>query len=183
LDSAEGRSIPEGELIERIAKAAHDYDRAYMGCCRCTLAALQEHLRLGDGDALRASAALSGGIARMGETCGALIGAIMAVGLAAGSDRLEDRKSYEEAMALGREVYERFKAEHGTTLCYGIQERLFGRHFDLKRPEEAEAWRRAGGREKCPLVCASAARIAAEVILRFRASRGAAQGAAQTRSS
>ncbi|MEM3022632.1 MAG: C-GCAxxG-C-C family protein [Candidatus Bathyarchaeia archaeon] len=177
-------TAPDEGLIEKAAKAAHDYDKAYMGCCRCTLAALQETLGLGDGEALRASFPLSGGIARMGETCGALVGALMAVGLAAGSDRLDDRKSYDECMALGREVYERFKAEHGSSLCYGIQERLFGRHFDLKRPEEAEAWRRAGGREKCPLVCASAARIAADVILRFRASKGMAQGApSQTRSS
>ncbi len=133
---------------------------------------------------MRASFPLSGGIARMGETCGALVGALMAVGLAAGSDRLDDRKSYDECMALGREVYERFKAEHGTTLCYGIQEKLFGRHFDLKRPEEVAAWLKAGGKEKCPLVCASAARIAADVILKFWASRGnGPRGPPQTRSS
>jgi C_GCAxxG_C_C family probable redox protein len=183
MDRTEEQSIPDERLMEEAAKAAYDYDRAYSGCCRCTLAALQERLRLGDGGALKASAALSGGIARMGETCGALIGAIMAVGLAAGSESLEDRKAYDDCMALSREVYERFKAEHGTTLCYGIQEKLFGRRFDFKRAEEAEAWRKAGGKEKCPLVCASAARIAADVILRFRSSREAQGSPSQTRSS
>jgi len=33
----------------------------------------------------------------------------------------------------------------------------------------AEEWYKAGGLEKCPMVCAIAARIAADIILRLKA--------------
>ncbi|MBW1672940.1 MAG: hypothetical protein JRJ45_04720 [Deltaproteobacteria bacterium] len=32
----------------------------------------------------------------------------------------------------------------------------------------AEEWHKAGGLEKCPMVCAGAARIAADIILRLK---------------
>jgi hypothetical protein len=84
-----------GKILDRIAKAAYDNDRAYEGCTRCVLAALQDHLHLLDDDkacgaVLKASTALAAGVARRGETCGALTGAIMAVGLVTGGERLDD---------------------------------------------------------------------------------------------
>lgn len=48
-----------------------------------------------------------------------------------------------------------------------------GKSFDFKvNNEEAEEWYAAGGLEKCPMVCAVAARIAADVILNLRDENG-----------
>jgi len=47
--------------------------------------------------------------------------------------------------------------------------KLLGRSFDFKIDEEAEEWYKAGGLEKCPMVCAIAARIAADIILSIKA--------------
>lgn len=52
--------------------------------------------------------------------------------------------------------------------CFEIQEKLFGRHYDFFNPEDAEAWHKDGGLDKCPSVCGVAARMGAEVILEFR---------------
>ena len=52
------------------------------------------HLHLGNGEALKASIALSAGIARMGETCGALTGGIMAIGLVLGREELDNIQAY-----------------------------------------------------------------------------------------
>ena len=162
-----------GKILDRIAKAAYDNDRAYEGCTRCVLAALQEHLHLLDDDkayraALKASTALAAGVARRGETCGALIGAIMAVGLVTGTERLDDAEGYARAMKVAAEVFDRFKKNYGTVKCFEIQEKLFGRHYDFFNVEDAEAWYKNGGLDKCPGVCSKAARIGAEVILELR---------------
>jgi len=162
-----------GKILDRIAKAAYDNDRAYEGCARCVLAALQEHVHLLHDDkayraALKASTPLAAGVARRGETCGALIGAIMAVGLVAGSERLDDAEGYVRAMEVAVEVFDRFKNNYGTVKCFEIQEKLFGRHYDFFNPEDAEAWYKDNGLDKCPGVCAVAARIGAEVILELR---------------
>jgi len=162
-----------GKILDRIAKAAYDNDRAYEGCTRCVLAALQENLHLVRDDkayraVLKASTALAAGVARRGETCGALVGAVMAVGLVAGGERLDDSEGYVRAMKVAVEVFDRFKKGYGTVKCFEIQEKLFGRHYDFFDSEDAEAWYRDGGLDKCPGVCGVAARIGGEVILEFR---------------
>jgi C_GCAxxG_C_C family probable redox protein len=162
-----------GKILDRIAKAAYDNDRTYEGCTRCVLAALQDHLYLLHDDkayraVLKASTALAAGVARRGETCGALTGAVMAVGLVAGTERLDDSEGYVRAMKVAVEVFDRFRSNYGTVKCFEIQEKLFGRHYDFFNPEDAEAWYKDGGLDKCPSVCAVAARIGAEVIFEFR---------------
>ena len=160
------------KLLDRIAWAAYYNDRTYEGCSRSVLQALQGHLHLEDEGALRASTALAGGIARMGETCGALIGGIMAIGLVLGREDLSDIQAYRETMAASYRMYDRFREEMGSTICFEIQERLFGRIFDFNHEADAEAWYQAGGLEKCPMVCGLAARIAAEIILDLLACAG-----------
>jgi len=159
------------KLLDRVAWAAYYNDRVYEGCSRSVLQALQSHLHLGDGGALKASTALAGGVARMGETCGALIGGIMAIGLVLGREELEDIQAYRDTMEASYEMYNRFKEELGSTTCSEIQKKLLGRGFDLKTDEESEAWYKAGGLEKCPMVCATAARIAADIILALKGYR------------
>ena len=159
------------KILDRVAWAAYYNDRVYEGCSRSVLQALQTHLHLGDGEALRASTALAGGVARMGETCGALTGGIMAIGLVLGREELEDIQAYRNAMQVSYEMYHRFKEEMGSTICFEIQTNLFGRSFDFKREEEAEEWYKANGLEKCPMVCGIAARIAADLILALKDSR------------
>jgi C_GCAxxG_C_C family probable redox protein len=104
----------------------------------------------------------------MGSTCGALVGGIMGIGLAFGREALEDSatsQGYARAMELGGELCRRFEKEFGSTQCWDIQKSLFGRSFDLRDPQEREAFRVAGGYEKCPYVAGKAAELAAEMIL------------------
>jgi C_GCAxxG_C_C family probable redox protein len=157
------------KLLDRVAWAAYYNDRVYEGCTRSVLYALQTHLHLGDGQALKASTALAGGVARMGESCGALTGGIMAIGLVLGREELEDIQAYRDTMQASYEMYERFKEELGSTICFEIQKGLLGRSFDFKRDEEAEQWYKSGGLERCPMVCAIAARIAADILLTVKA--------------
>jgi len=169
------REVPPGsreKLIDAAARSAYNNNRAYEGCSRCVLAALNEHLHLtsseGIKECIKASTALAAGVARMGETCGALTGGILALGLAAGSDRMELPEKYKETMALSYRLYDTFKERYGSTLCFEIQEKVLGRHYDFKNDEDAEAWYKDGGLEQCPTVCAVAAAMTAEIILNYK---------------
>lgn len=122
----------------------------------------------------KAGSALAGGVARMGETCGALTGAIMAVCCLVGRERLEDREQYQAAMEEAGRVYDRFRSQIGHTLCEEIHKIRYGRVYHLARPEERKAFHVDGGhgRKGCPEVCGVAAKVAAEVILDIRERAG-----------
>jgi len=163
------------KILDIIAKSAYNNDRAYEGCTRCVLAALIEHLHLssceGAKESLKASTGLAGGVCRMGESCGALTGGIMAIGLVIGSEKLEDFDAYKKVMENSCKLYNKFKEKYNTTRCFEIQEKVLGKHYDFKNKEDGAAWYKDGGLDKCPMVCATAARFAAEIILDLQKGR------------
>jgi hypothetical protein len=53
---------------------------------------LQEKLNVGSKEVFKAGSALAAGVAKRGETCGALTGAIMAMGTIIDQERLEDKE-------------------------------------------------------------------------------------------
>jgi len=169
------REVPpgsKGKLIDAVSISAYNNDRAYEGCARCVLAAINEHLRLtsaeGFNECIKASTALAAGVARMGETCGALIGGIMALGLEFGSEDMSLFDRYADTMRISRELFLKFRDQYGTVKCAEIQEKLLGRRYDFFKEEDREAWYREGGLEKCPSVCAAAAGLTAEIIIDHR---------------
>jgi C_GCAxxG_C_C family probable redox protein len=127
---------------------------------------LQEKLNAGSRDVFKAGSALAGGVALQGETCGALIGAIMAIGSLVGRERLEDIEQLRRSMEPASRVYTLFKEKTGHTLCREIHKIRYGKIYRLFIPEESEAFHDMGGhsRQGCPEVCGIAAKIAAEVI-------------------
>jgi C_GCAxxG_C_C family probable redox protein len=158
-------------LVEKVGRLAHYHEHVYHGCAQCVLKALQDSLSLGDNLTFKAASALAGGVARMGETCGALLGGIMAISLAYGRDRLEETtisKGYLKAITLSIRFFEKFKEEFESIKCTDIQEKLFGRSFDLKKEEDRKEFVEAGGYEPggCPKVVKKAAMLAAEIILK-----------------
>jgi len=170
-------------LTQEAGRKAHNYDR-HSGCSQSVLGSLQETLSIGDKESFKAATVLSGGVARCGETCGALLGALMALGLVVGRERIEDTEQYRKAMEPARDVCERFKealrvkfgfgGELRSTLCRDIQERIYGRSFDLNKAEDYRAFIAAGGHSDvgCLKVCGIAAQVGAEKILEIMNERG-----------
>jgi C_GCAxxG_C_C family probable redox protein len=128
---------------------------------------------VGSKEVFKAGSALAGGVARQGETCGALTGAIMAVDLLVGREKLEDLDQYRKAIEVATRVYNLFKERVGHTLCWEIHKVRYGRTYRLFVPEEYEAFLKMGGhgRKGCPEVCGIAAKIAAEIILDIKESQ------------
>lgn len=162
--------------VKEIGMKALEYDK-YSGCSQSVLLSLQEALGIGDVESFKAATVLSGGVARRGETCGALLGGLMALGLMIGRENITDTQVYRDAMVPSYEIIkdfqERLKETFGfsepleNTICKDIQERIYGESFDLTDPGSYKAFLDAGGHgdEGCPLVCAIAAEVTAKKLL------------------
>jgi len=160
---------------KKIGGKALEYDK-FSGCSQSVLLALQEAFNIGDAMSFKAATTLSGGVVRRGETCGALLGALLALGLVKGREDMRDTQAYRDAMVPANEVVDEFKArlrrEFGfkkpleSTICRDIQRSIYGRGFDLNKPEDYKAFLDAGGHSDlgCPNVCAVAAEVTAEKI-------------------
>jgi len=79
--------------------------------------------------ALKIAQAFGGGMARMGQTCGAVTGAFMVIGLKYGKVKAEDEEAKEKTYEIVREFVKRFKSLNGSIICKD----LLG--YDLDTPE------------------------------------------------
>jgi C_GCAxxG_C_C family probable redox protein len=161
-------SDSRAELLDKIEKEAHDYERDFHGCSRCVLKPLQDNLDLGDDASLKASTTLAAGVAMRGETCGALLGGLLAVGIATASEDLKDVNALTNSLASGFRLARNVEKELGTTNCTKIQTDKLGRFYSLADPEQYKAFIEAGGYRECPKVVGKIARMTAEFILDYR---------------
>ena len=104
---------------------------------------------------MRLAAPFGGGMARMGETCGAVTGAFMVIGLQLGNTTAEDQESKERTYQLVREFVRRFAARHGSIKC----RELLG--CDLSTPE---GWQRAREQGLFTTRCREFVRDSAQIV-------------------
>ena len=127
-------------------------------CSQSVLSAFAPDLGLDLDSALRVAAAFGGGMGRTGRTCGAVTGALMALGLKYGATRGDDKATKERTYALAREFLARFEARHGVTDCSA----LLG--ADISTAEGYSEIREAGRfKTTCPQVVAAAVEIAEQM--------------------
>lgn len=99
-------------------------------CCQSVLISFSEELGLREGTALKLTSGFGGGMG-MGETCGAVTGAYMVLGLKnTPSETIQETKAKIKAMV--KEFNHKFIEKHGSLKCKD----LIG--YDLSIPEEAE---------------------------------------------
>ena len=169
MSSAEGKQ----ERIATVVKKAGDYEEMSVNCAQGTLVALMEEFGLEGDKQLMKSATFFPGIMSRKETCGALLGGLMAMGLAYGRDKLYDPawstpEANEEMFRYRQKVFrycEAFKAEFGSTMCGVIRPLIMGRDYDTMDAEERRQFIEDGGKVKCRIPPETAARIAAEIFL------------------
>ena len=119
-------------------------------CAQCTLAHYAERQDYTEEETDRFAACFGGGL-EAGGPCGAVVGALMAIGLA-----VDDRETQKR---INLEFQRRFKEKHGSTLC----RELTG--YDFSQPGQFEA-ANASGRipEICPGFVLSAMDILDELL-------------------
>lgn len=99
-------------------------------CSQAVLSSFSKSFGLKHETALRISQSFGGGMAHMGETCGAVTGAFMVIGLKHGRIKAEDLDAREKTYEIVREFVKRFKFLHRSIICKD----LLG--YDLNSPEE-----------------------------------------------
>ena len=100
-------------MADRVSGAKKIIDKGY-NCAQSVLMAFSEDFGLGAETAARISCGLGGGIARSRETCGAVLGGVMVLGLAKSSGGAEDKK---ELYRISRAFMDDFRSEAGSVIC------------------------------------------------------------------
>lgn len=67
--------------------------------------------------ALKLASPFGGGIGSLGNTCGAVTGAIMVLGLKYGHSKVGEMKKKEKANEIAREFVEKFNSRNGSIMC------------------------------------------------------------------
>jgi len=156
--------LSRGAVLALADGKADYYMRVCHHCAQTTYLALHETFGVGDSSLTKALTPLPG-IAERGETCGAVIGSLLAIGFVYGRERLEDWAGWRACLVPARAFCERFEAELGSTRCGDIVEKVFGQRYDLADPVELGKFQEAGATAKCTQVVRTAVRLAAGIIL------------------
>jgi C_GCAxxG_C_C family probable redox protein len=134
--------------------------RSGFNCAQSVFIPFAAESGLGRAEAARIASAFGAGMGRMQETCGAVTGALMSIGLRFGFERAEDQAGKDLALKKTKELLASFKAEFGTLLC----KELLG--LDLNTEEGQRFHKESGQREQ---VCAACVMRAAALVEAMRA--------------
>jgi len=155
-------------ILDEVYRLAYEYEGTH-GCCpQCVLAAIHDVLGIGGDDLFKAAHGLAGGGGLTGQgTCGALVGATLAVGARHGRERADFANGpHVPSYALAKRVYDSFVEEFGSPICADVQHSTMGRSYDMWDQTDFNAFLADGGHaDKCTNVAGTAARIAAELLL------------------
>jgi C_GCAxxG_C_C family probable redox protein len=86
-------------------------------CSQAVFSAFSEDFGLDRNTSLKISQPFGGGMAHMGEACGAVTGAFMLIGLKYGRTKADDLAARDRTYAKMRQFTDRFKALHGSIQC------------------------------------------------------------------
>lgn len=158
------KSMPKDHVYNLLDQKVDHYMQLSHNCAQSTFLVLSEQFGLGNKEMVRALTPLPG-IAERGETCGAVTGALLALGLVFGRDDLSDWEAYRESLIPANLFCDRFSNEIGSTMCSAIVEKSFGEHYDLRDPDDLSKFQEKGATHKCSQVVQTAVHIAADIIL------------------
>ena len=103
--------MPEGEN-----KAENLFYEGY-NCAQAVFCAFADETGLPVDESARLASSFGGGMGRLREVCGAVSGALLAVGAIAGYDDPKDPEAKKEHYRLVQEFARRFREKHGSIVC------------------------------------------------------------------
>lgn len=114
--------------MTRVERAISCFRQGF-SCSQAILSIYGRGFGLDRDTALKVAQAFGGGMARMGETCGAVTGAFMVLGLKHGRTRIDDTEAKEKTYELVQQFVSEFNARNGSIVC----KELLG--HDMSTPE------------------------------------------------
>ena len=138
-------------------KASATYKEGF-SCSMAVLATYCERFGLDKKQAYKISSGFGGGM-HLDQTCGAVTGAIMVIGLKYGRTRADDVEAKMKTAKMVNEFAKKFKARHGSISCT----ELIGCNISTLEGFE-EAKKKDLFKQVCPKYVVSAAEILDEVL-------------------
>jgi C_GCAxxG_C_C family probable redox protein len=147
--------------IDDLAKVdrAESLFREGFSCSQSVLMAFAPGLGMEERQAALVASAFGGGMARHGWTCGALTGALMALGLHGGHTSAQDNATKDALYARVQAMVARFEERHGSTAC----RQLTGANM-LDPAERQAATDRGVFTTLCPQLVRTAATLVTEEL-------------------
>ncbi|MFX1586721.1 MAG: C-GCAxxG-C-C family protein [Promethearchaeota archaeon] len=147
--------------MNKIEKAVSFFNQGH-NCAQAVLKAYGTQYDF-DGDlAFKIASTLGGGLARSGNTCGAVTGALLAIGLRYRNLNIDDKENKELTYETGINFIEQFRSIYGTIKC----KKLLG--YDISTLEGREKANNNNlFEELCPKFVKSAAEIL-ETVLKMK---------------
>jgi C_GCAxxG_C_C family probable redox protein len=104
------------KVSDRAEKAVENFSKGF-NCSQAVLGVFANELGLDGKTASKVSSGFGGGIARGGDICGAVTGAVMAIGLKIFSPEADLQQSKAQVYKMVKEFKKRFKKQHGSIVC------------------------------------------------------------------
>ncbi|MFC2118180.1 C-GCAxxG-C-C family protein [Bacteroidota bacterium] len=144
--------------MNKITEAVEYFNRGY-NCCQSILLTYGKEFGIDKKTSIKIGHAFGGGIVRTGETCGAVAGAIMIIGLKYGKTKLVDKESDKRVFHYTTKFLKEFEAENKSSLCIELL------NIDISTKEGLEKAENEGiFKATCPKIVESAARILKNII-------------------
>lgn len=157
---------PKEELLKELEEKVEKFMPMYRSCALTSFAVLNDQFQLkADNKTIRALMPFTGGLASRGETCGAVSGSLLAIGLFFESINQKGQGSAGSSMKYGGMFFDRFAKEFGSTRCKEVVKHQYGRYYDFQKPEDTKLFMEAAKSGKCMEVVKKAVLIAGEIII------------------
>ncbi len=163
---ASGRDKSKEEIFNELDRKVEELMPVYGDCARTSFAVLNDQFKL-KGKKLIKGLKPFPGIANRGETCGAVSGSILALGLYFESPKKTNPSLPTETMKNAGKFCSAFEKEFGSTMCRGVQEHQYGRSYDLSNEKERVEFLQVAAGGKCREVVKKAVRFAGDIILDY----------------
>lgn len=129
--------------MEITTKKAVDLFENKYNCAQSVLTAFGPQFELEPEITLKIACGFGAGMGRLQETCGAVTGAFMVIGLKNGQESKEDTEAKEKTYELVKEFSSRFKQIHGSLNCKDII------NCDINTPEGNQYYEENNLHQKC----------------------------------
>jgi C_GCAxxG_C_C family probable redox protein len=157
------------QILEIAFKLGKEYEKKCTGCAQTTIAAIFEALGIWNDDVFKSASGLADGLGLTGDgSCGALVGAAMAIGYLFGREKKDFQnmgkpmKSY----ALVKKMHDKYIEKYGGTCrCHDVQKHLLGRTYNLWDPNQLKEAFESGMMEHCSDLVGNIAKDTVEIIL------------------
>ncbi len=158
--------VSREEFFRQLDARVEGYFARYGSCAMSSFAALNEQFALKYDALVPALMPFTGGIASKGETCGAVSGSMLALGIYFSSAGPKESRPPGSSMKPGGLFVNGFEKEFGSTRCREVVRHQYGRYFNFSDPEDLKLYMELSRKANyCADVVKKAVRLAAAVFL------------------